>query len=79
MNDFISLKKATELYGVSTSFLYKKVSKNEIPHYKFMGKRVFFKIQELDDWFSKQYVRIRSDEEVQQEAQLIIKKGRFNV
>ncbi|WP_428242964.1 helix-turn-helix transcriptional regulator [Gynuella sp.] len=36
--------------GLSTSYLYKLTSKKEIPFFKPMGKRVYFKRTEIDQW-----------------------------
>jgi excisionase family DNA binding protein len=35
--------------GVSSSFLYKKTSARQIPHFKPEG-RIYFKRQQLDEW-----------------------------
>lgn len=36
--------------GVSKSYLYKMTSNKEIPHYKPMGKLVFFDREEVEKW-----------------------------
>lgn len=47
--DLLNIDQCSELTGLSTSTLYKKVFERLIPHYK-SGKRLVFKRQEVLDW-----------------------------
>ena len=41
---------AAQYMGISKSYLYKLTMKQQIPHYKPMGKMVYFNRQELESW-----------------------------
>lgn len=36
--------------GLSTSYIYKLTHRKEIPFFKPMGKRIYFKRSEIDQW-----------------------------
>jgi excisionase family DNA binding protein len=69
------------LTGLSKSYLYKKVSRKEIPYYKSDGGKItFFDKSEVEAWCLKH--RIKTTDEVEQEATaycLTGKKGRAHV
>lgn len=44
----LSMKKAVRYTGLSKSHLYKLTSNKKLPHYKPLGKMVFFRKSELD-------------------------------
>ena len=48
--DVLSFKEACEYLQVSASNLYKLTCKNLIPHFCPMGKKLYFKRTELDEW-----------------------------
>jgi excisionase family DNA binding protein len=48
-------EKACEFIGCSASYLYKKTSCAEIPHYK-NGRRVYFIKESLEEWLLKNKV-----------------------
>jgi excisionase family DNA binding protein len=61
--DVLSLKEACEYLDVSSSNLYKLTSKGQIPHYCPMGKKLYFKRTELDQWLLRNAkVNINNDE-----------------
>lgn len=45
----MNMREASKFLELTRQTLYRKTSKNEIPHYKRAG-RVFFDRQELEDW-----------------------------
>lgn len=49
-NKPLTLNEAANYTNLSRSYLYKMTSKNEIPHYKPGGKRLYFSKTELDKW-----------------------------
>jgi excisionase family DNA binding protein len=51
MNDkrFLNVQELTDYIHMSESYVYKKVSKNQIPHIK-LGTRTLFEINEIDNW-----------------------------
>ena len=79
--NFISCKKevltsdeAARYMGISKSYLYKLTMRQEIPHYKPMGKMCYFNRLELEAWL--QANRIATDDEISQKAQTYcMKKG----
>ena len=48
--DVLSFKETCEYLQVSASNLYKLTCKKLIPHFCPMGKKLYFKRVELDDW-----------------------------
>jgi excisionase family DNA binding protein len=61
---------------LSQSHLYKLTSTGSIPHYKPNGKKLYFKLEELDTWLLRN--RITSIDEIEQEAaNYLIKKGKL--
>lgn len=65
--DVLTSDEAASYMGVSKSYLYKLTMGNKIPHYKPMGKMVYFNRQELEQWL--QANRVATDEELSQQAQ----------
>ena len=53
--------------GVSKSYLYKLTMRQEIPHYKPMGKMCYFNRAELEGWLQSN--RIATAGEISQQAQ----------
>ena len=51
MNDnrFLNVQELTEYIHMSESYVYKKVSKNQIPHIK-LGTRTLFERNQIDNW-----------------------------
>ena len=62
-----------QLTGMSKSYLYKLTSTRQIPHYKPNGKMVYFNREELEKWLQSN--RVATDEELEQKAKKLIKKG----
>ena len=52
MEGLISLKEATQRYGLSPAWFYQRTSARMIPHHK-IGRSLFFQREELDSWFLK--------------------------
>lgn len=54
----LNFKEACAYLGFAPSYLYKLTYRNVIPHYKPMGKVLFFSKHELDEWvFARREVR----------------------
>jgi excisionase family DNA binding protein len=62
---FISVIEASAYTGFSIKYLYQLVHQRAIPFYK-PGRKLFFKVSELDSWISKS--RIKTFEEIEQDA-----------
>lgn len=72
--EVLTSDEAAKYMGISKSYLYKLTMRKEIPHYKPMGKVVYFNRFELEEWL--QTNRISTASEVNQQAQAYcMKKG----
>lgn len=65
--EVLTSNEAARYMGISKSYLYKLTMKGEVPHYKPMGKIVYFNRVELEKWLQSN--RIASDGELEQKAQ----------
>lgn len=54
--------------GISKSYLYKMTMRREIPHYKPMGKIVYFNRKELEQWLQRKEAYVKTTEEINMEA-----------
>ncbi len=52
--------------GFSKGHLYNLVAEGEIPHYKPLGGKVFFKRSEIEDWLLQN--RVCSNQELEEKA-----------
>ncbi len=72
--EVLTSDEAARYMGVSKSYLYKLTMKQQIPHYKPMGKMCYFKREELEQWL--QTNRVATSTEIAQQAQAYcMKKG----
>lgn len=72
--EVLTSDEAAKYMGVSKSYLYKLTMKQQIPHYKPMGKMCYFNRSELELWLQNN--RVATEVELQQKAQnYIMKKG----
>lgn len=46
----LNFKEACSYLGLSSSTLYKHTCKRDIPFYQPEGKKIFFKLEDLDKW-----------------------------
>ena len=49
----LTVEEAVEYTGLTKSSLYKLTAKRSIPHYKPIGKRIYFRRTELEEWMLK--------------------------
>jgi prophage regulatory protein len=63
---FLSVVEASAYTGFSTKYIYQLVHRGEIPFYKPTGRKLFFKVSELDSWIYDS--RTKTFEEMGQEA-----------
>lgn len=59
--------------GISKSYLYKLTMRQQIPHYKPMGKMCYFNRAELENWLQNN--RIATSEEINERANNYCMKG----
>lgn len=64
--EVLNFGEACELLNLSASYLYKLTHKQQIPHFKPLGKKVYFKRSELEAWLFKN--RIKTVDEIEQKA-----------
>jgi len=53
----LSVEEAAAYTGLTTSYLYKLTSTQEIPHYKQRGKMLYFDRSELENWLKQGKVK----------------------
>ena len=72
--EVLTSDEAARYMGVSKSYLYKLTMRQQIPHYKPMGKMCYFNRQELEQWLQSN--RVATATEIEQQAQAYcMKKG----
>lgn len=64
--DFMNAAEAANYLSMTKGLLYKLTSTHRIPFYKPMGKRIFFKASELDDWVNAG--RVPTNRELQEKG-----------
>ena len=65
---------AAKYMGVSKSYLYKLTMRQQIPHYKPMGKMCYFNRAELEQWLQSN--RVSTSTEISQQAAAYCMKKR---
>ena len=72
--EVLTSDEAASYLGVSKSCLYKWTMSRAIPHYKSpSGKMCYFNRKEVEAWMQSN--RVATDEELEQQAQTIARKG----
>lgn len=72
--EVLTSDEAARYMGVSKSYLYKLTMRQQIPHFKPMGKMCYFNRQELEQWLQSN--RVATASEIEQQAQAYcMKKG----
>ena len=69
----LSFEQACSYLKFKRGYLYKLTFLKKIPHYKPLGKRIFFKKSELNEWLFRN--RINTDDELQVEAEAYCRKA----
>lgn len=65
--EVLTSDEAARYLGISKSYLYKLTMKQQIPHYKPMGKMCYFNRLELEQWIQSN--RVATADELSQQAQ----------
>lgn len=65
--EVLTSDEAAKYMGISKSYLYKLTMRQQIPHYKPMGKMCYFNRIELEQWLQSN--RLSTDTEINQQAQ----------
>ena len=72
--EVLTSDEAAKYMGVSKSYLYKLTMRQQIPHFKPMGKMCYFNRLELEQWLQSN--RVSTSAEISQRAQAYcMKKG----
>lgn len=64
--EVLTSDEAAKYMGISKSYLYKLTMKQEIPHFKPMGKMCYFNRMELEQWLQNN--RVATSSEISQQA-----------
>ncbi|MCD8306363.1 MAG: helix-turn-helix domain-containing protein [Prevotella sp.] len=71
--EVLTSNEAARYLGISKSYLYKLTMRQQIPHYKPMGKMCYFNRVELEQWL--QTNRCATGGELNQQAQTFCMRG----
>lgn len=71
--EVLTSDEAAKYMGISKSYLYKLTMKQQIPHFKPMGKMCYFNRLELEQWLQSN--RVATETEINQKAQSFCMKG----
>jgi len=71
--EVLDVEEAARFTKLTESYLYKLTSRQEIPHYKPRGKKVYFKRTELESWLLQH--KVKSSAEIKTEAGNHVAKG----
>jgi excisionase family DNA binding protein len=61
---FLDIQEASKYLSVTKNTIYSWTSKNKIPHYK-SGRKIYFSIDELNNWILNKDRKIRSMDEIE--------------
>ena len=71
--EILTSEEAAMYLGISKSYLYKLTMRQQIPHYKPMGKMCYFNRAELEAWLQRN--RVATTEELNDRAVRYTMKG----
>ncbi len=71
--EVLTSNEAARYMGISMSYLYKLTMARAIPHYKPLGKMVFFNRLEIEAWLQSN--RVATKTEIEAQAQSYFQKG----
>ena len=72
--EVLTSEEVAKYMGISRSYLYKLTMRQQIPHYKPMGKMCYFNRAEVEKWLQSN--RVATVDEIEQQAQAYcMKKG----
>lgn len=71
---FLTTKELSKYLGLTEAYIRKMTHNREIPHYKPMGKNLYFSREEIDEWVLQS--RVATREEIRAEARRQIRRLR---
>lgn len=51
--EMLNMEEAVLLTGLSRNYIYKLTARREIPHYKPLGRAIYFRRVELEEWLKR--------------------------
>ncbi len=69
----LTTSETAEYLGLTKSYLYKLTMSRQIPHYKPMGKMIYFDLKEVEDWARRN--RVATETELTDQANSQMRKG----
>lgn len=66
--EVLTTDEAAKYMGISKSYLYKLTMRQQIPHYKPMGKMCYFNRLELEQWLQSN--RVSTSDEISQQVHI---------
>ena len=71
----LTLDEAAMVTGLSKSWLYKRISEHEIPHYKPNGKIIYFNRSELEAWMKQNRIGTAQEAELAANTYMVNNTG----
>jgi len=71
--EVLTSEETARYMGISLSYLYKLTMRQQIPHYKPMGKMCYFNRVEVEEWLQRN--RVATDVELSDRASAYCMKG----
>ncbi len=68
----LTFNETANYMGISKSCLYKMTMNRTIPHYKPNGKMIYFELEEVEAYLLS--VKVKTSDEIKQEARTILNK-----
>ena len=59
-NNYLDIRQIAQYLNLSTSFIYKEVSKNKIPYFR-DGKALRFDTEAINNWMNENLVPVRNN------------------
>ncbi len=69
--EVLTSEEAVRYLGMPRSYLYKLTMRQQIPHYKPLGKMIYFNRLELEVWLQSN--RVSASDEISQRAQVLFR------
>ena len=73
--DLINIKELSSIFGLKISYIYKLIHQRKINYYKPFGKKVFFKLSEMQILFDGSKIEaVASDKQLKDKADIFMMK-----
>ena len=68
MQKLLTISEASNMLGLTKSYIYNLVWKRQIPHLKYGARLIRFRESELEEWMNERTVEIKTDRQLKEEA-----------